>query len=174
MQNVLYCVDENDKLERASDSWDLFAAANDGQTVLWERVKGRSLWDFVSDRTTRGLYSDLLERVRAGRPVSFPFRCDSPGVRRFLRMEMRPGGGGRVEFLVRAENVEPRPLQPLPSAGGLLRVCGWCRRVAAPGGWLELEDAARDLGLFERETLPRATHGICEPCEDRVSRTLGA
>lgn len=174
MDDLLYCVDENDRLERASDSWDLFAAANDGQALLWERVEGRSLWDFVSDPTTRGLYSDLLARVRAGRPVTFPFRCDSPGHRRFLRMDMRPAAGGRVEFLVRAEAIEPRPLQPLPAPGGMLRVCGWCRRVAAPGGWLELEDAARELGLFERARLPRATHGICGPCERRVNEALGS
>lgn len=48
------------------------------------------------------------------------------------------------------------------------------RSDSAPAGWLELEDAARELGLFERDRLPRATHGICEPCEDRVSRALGA
>jgi hypothetical protein len=176
MEPVRYSVDAQDRLEAASPGWDRFATANGGEAALWERVRGRSLWDFVADRTTRGLYKDLLARARGGRAVSFPFRCDSPDARRFLVMEMRPAGEGRVEFLVRARAVEPRPPVPLPQErpGGLLRACGWCRRVAGPGGWLEVEDAVRELGLFEAKELPAATHGICARCEDEMVRVLDA
>lgn len=92
---LTYQIDSADRITSVSGSWDLFAAANDGGTRATD-VVGHSLWDFVVHNTTRQVYRDLIARVRGGRPVTFSYRCDSPTLRRFMRMTMRPGASGPV------------------------------------------------------------------------------
>lgn len=105
---------------------------------------GRSLWEFVGDVTTRQVYRDLLARVRGGRTVSFPYRCDSPSLRRFMRMTMMPGAGNSVAFEGVTLRAEPRVL-PMstgpadPPIDALVRMCSWCKRVAMVGEWVELQ-----------------------------------
>lgn len=177
--NVVYRVDAQDRLVFVNDEWDRFAAANAGQACLSAKVLGRPLWDFVSDRTTRLLYGNLLAKVRAGGSVRFPFRCDSPDCRRFLEMAAVPAGRGAVEFTVRTAALEPRPalalLDPaIPRDEELLRVCGWCKKVEIDGLWYETEVAVAKLGLFGAHALPLVTHGMCLECEAAMSKTLGA
>jgi hypothetical protein len=136
---VVYRVNARDELTFLNAEWGRFAAANGGDALTPERVLGRPLWGFVADLATGQLYRDLLARVRAGRPARFPFRCDSPGVRRRMEMEVLPAGGGAVEFHAHTLAEAPRPPQPLldpavPRTDELLRSCGWCRRIDVEAG----------------------------------------
>lgn len=177
--DVAYRIDSRDVFVHLSDGWLDFATANDAPDLRPENVVGRPLWDFVADETTRQLYREILVRVRAGRVVSFPFRCDAPDSRRFMEMSVTTLGGGVVEFESTTRREEERdPPQPLldreaPRAGDLLRICGWCKRVDA-GGWREVEEAVAALRLFERRELPRLTHGMCDGCHRDVSERIAA
>jgi len=175
---VVYRVDAEDRLAFVNDEWDRFAAANAGQACLSSKVLGRPLWDFVSDRTTRLLYGSMLAKVRAGAPVRFPFRCDSPDCRRFLEMSAGLADLGAVEFTVRTAAIESRPAQALldpatPRTEALLRICGWCKKVEIGGLWYETEVAVAKLGLFGAHALPLVTHGMCLECEAAMTRTIG-
>ncbi len=176
---VVYRIDAQDRITGVNAAWDRFAAANGADFLADGRVLSRPLWDFVSDSTTRHLYRQILEKVRAGRAVSFPFRCDSPGARRFLEMRARAAGDGAVEFEVRTLALEERPAQPLlapraDAAGGPLVMCGWCKRLPVSGRWTEIEEAAAALSLFETAVPPLLTHGMCPDCERRVNAELDA
>jgi hypothetical protein len=176
-QDLVYRIDDRDEIVFVNPAWDEFARANDGAEVVSAAVLHRSLWDFVTDDTTRALYREMLKRTRVGRQVEFSFRCDSPDCRRFLEMQVtgRPDGG--VEFTTRTVAEERRPavrvLAPhAAGSDGFLRVCGWCNRVDADGEWVEVETAVARLGLFEESRLPRMTHGICGECYQKMSATL--
>src|SRR5450631_2450126 len=94
MEPVSYQIDGHDDIISVNSAWKAFARSN-GAPHLAEQVVGRSLWEFVSDGTTRQVYRDLLVRVRGGRTVTFSYRCDSPSLRRYMRMTMTPGAQWR-------------------------------------------------------------------------------
>ncbi len=174
---VVYRVDSRDRLAALNDEWDRFAAANGSDGLRSLSVLARPLWDFVADAATRHLYKIVLEKARAGKRLSFPFRCDAPDLRRFLEMDARGAGEGSVEFRVRTVKVEPRePVAllepPAGRAGPALRMCGWCKKVVAGEDYVEVEEAIARLGLFERATLPPITHGICPACEAAMYERL--
>ena len=43
-------------------------------------------------------------------------------------------------------------------------MCGWCDRFEVDGEWVEVEEAAQRLELFDRAELPTISHGICPDC----------
>lgn len=176
--NIVYRLNAEDRLVYVSESWAEFAAANDAPELLPERVLNRPLWDFVCDETTQHLYRELLRRARTGLPASFNFRCDAPGRRRLMKMNIEGLEGGAVRFETRALRVDERPRQGMldryaPRSGTMLRICGWCKRMDIDGrSWGEVEDAVTTLRLFEYNSLPSLTHGMCPPCFDAVSEQI--
>lgn len=175
--DVVYRIDERDKITFVNEAWDRHAleAATPGLTA--PGVLARSLWDYVSDTTTRQLYRDMILSIRAGRRIRFPFRCDAPDARRFLRMDARALGAGAVEFRTRVLVRQERPAQLVLQAGGArrephLRICGWCKKIPDGLAWVEIEAAVAKMDLFASEDLPALTHGICPECEAAMNRTL--
>lgn len=175
---LIYRVDERDRLIFVNEAWQEFAREN-GVSITRENVLNHSLWDFVADETTRILYQDLLKRVRGEGSVHFTFRCDSPWCRRFMQMAIRCPEDKHVEFETRCLHEEPREPLPLldmqiPRSEEFLRVCAWCKKVELEGTWVEVEAAIDTLKLFERENLPRLTHGVCPECYWQIRRLITA
>jgi hypothetical protein len=173
-----YELDAELRIRAVDEAWSEFAAANEAPELITPRPLGRPVFDYIQDATTVHLYRALFERVRrTGRPIEFPFRCDSPGLRRFLELEIRPGASSGLELHTRVLRLEPRaPSALLERAhrrgSELLRMCSWCKGVETPNQWCEVEEAIVALRLFERELLPTLTHGICPPCYVRVVALL--
>ena len=173
-------IDADDVIVFVGEDWRDFARAN-GAPGLAE-VEGKSLWDFVVGPDVRDIYRHMLDRVREdGGSVAFPFRCDSLTLRRFLEMEIVPARGGEVEFRSRLVAVDERPeLIALltaesgePASSRVVVSCSWCRRFRLEAGWVEPEEAIRELGLFGGVPAPRISHGICEDCARRLSVESG-
>jgi hypothetical protein len=162
-----------------SDSWTHFALDNGSPHLVSERVIGRPLLKFVSDPETRHLYQILLERVRAtGTPCVVTLRCDSPSLRRFLRLLMSPLSGQEIQFLSHTLRTEPRESVALLDPGAnrsneFLVMCSWCKQIRHPQGrWIEVEEAVEQLGLFSLDTLPTLSHGMCPDCHAKVIKSL--
>lgn len=177
---VHYRIDGADCLMEVGGGWSDFAVANAGSTLVPDMVLGRSLWDYVSDLTTRQLYRTILRHVRSdGVPVRFRFRCDGPTMRRLLEMEITPVESGHVAFQVVPVAETARPVVPLldvahkVARGGQLLMCGWCQDVRLPDHrWVRAEDAVAALGLFEGVAIPTVSHGICPTCNDELAGAL--
>ena len=75
-------------------TWCEFAADNGAPDLVPPPGPvGQSVFAYIQDATTAELYRRLFESVRrTGRSAVLPFRCDSPALRRFLEMEIRPSG----------------------------------------------------------------------------------
>lgn len=174
---ISYDINAADDIEAVSDSWSAFARENRGEHLLPPPVLGRSLWDSITDVTTRGIYAALLERVRRGLgPVHFQFRCDAPTMRRLLDMRMTLKEAGSVVFRTAPVTLEPRPAVAMPDArgSGPIQVsCAWCARLrVAEREWLEVEAAMRVLDPFGHGPMPRLSHGICPDCFAAMEREV--
>lgn len=179
---ISYHVDAADIIEAVSDTWSAFARENRGEHLLPPPVLGRSLWDSISDATTRGIYVALLQRVRGGRgPVHFRFRCDAPSMRRLLDMLITretAGAVGTVKFTTTPVALEPRPsvalLDPgVPRETAVQVTCAWCARLRiTEQEWLEVEAAMRILDPFGQRALPALSHGMCPDCFAAMAREV--
>lgn len=172
-----YDLDVDLKLIAVDDAWSAFAIGNGTPELLPPAPLGRSVLGAISDPTTAQVYRDLYQRVRStGRPVTFPIRCDSPRLRRYLDISITPRPAGfRMRSTVR--RTEPNPGGAVlqggsPHTGPMLRVCSWCKKVDMDGVWEELEVAVPRLHLLEAGPLPTLTHGICEECLERMEAVV--
>lgn len=173
---VSYRIDARDEIVWVNDAYDAFACAN-GADDLAEHSLGESLWTFVSGAETGVIWRDIVAEARRGRTVTVPYRCDSPGLRRFLQMTVAPLGEGGIEFTSLLKRYEVRAPEALlecaPNGEGEpLRSCSWCRRFDV-GDWVEVEEAVHRLDLLGAPS-PRITHAMCAECSERVRAELSA
>jgi hypothetical protein len=173
---IEYEIDEQYRIATVNRAWFDEAQTAGDERLKDARVIGRGLWELIHDSTTRHLYEVLISRARArARPVGFGFRCDTPGQRRLLHMEVAPRESGHVAFTVTLVASQPRDEVELLRIGrahseALIRMCGWCKRVPLPGDvWVEVEQALDALHLFGASgPLPAISHGICPACMDKL------
>lgn len=166
-----YAVDRQDVITAVCPLWLAFARENGAPQLSREAVIGRSLWEFIDGTETKQIYQAILQRVRTNIISSvIPFRCDSPTLRRYMRLEMTPEAEGRVQLAGVLERVEPtRPFNLLestfPRSQHLLTQCSYCKRILVETcGWLEIEDAAVRLQLLDKQTVPKLRQSVCPDC----------
>ncbi len=175
----LYRVDSSDLILDISGNWDRFAVENGVNTLKSDDIIGKVLWEFITDCSTEHLYKMMLEKVRKNRQsVTFPFRCDSPSSKRFMRMDIIPTGDGYVEFKSRIVREEFR--KPVIILDGtvlrldeVLVVCSWCKKVRLTE-WMELDEAIRISPLLDKVPVPAISHGICGDCADHIVREIAS
>lgn len=178
MPPIIFQIDAFDAIIYTSDAWDSFCLANDGPAAASASVVGRSMWDFIADSSTRALYRALTDQVRSENiTVKFPYRCDSPGLRRYMTMEVRPGRSDVVAFInriIREEPVSPalrfRAVDPdlgLPAGPTVIR-CSLCTRLASDRQWFEPADLLSRRGVMSGDEPVRVAYGVCETCRMRV------
>lgn len=175
MNPVIYRIDEQDRLLDVNQEWITFAEANVAFYANPAAFLGRALWDFVTDPTVWEIYRLVLNNVRSGRTITFDYRCDSPGQRREFEMTVNPYTAARVEFVSTPRNITERtPVRLFDvtaprSDESFIRMCGWCHAIGTDTAtWMPLETALVALRLLDFGTVPQITHGICEPCAERM------
>ncbi len=174
-----YRIDASDVLTEVGGNWTAFAEENKAAELAPGAVIGRPIWDFIRGRETRHIYRLILIEARASLSVfRFPFRCDSPGLKRFHEMEILPEADGALRFCCRTLRTEAR--QPamllerdMDRSGEYVTVCSWCRRIRMPGGeWAGIDVAVTRLDIFGSERQPSITHGICPDDHEMVMREI--
>jgi len=93
-------------------------------------------------------------------------------------MNITPQKDGEAQFDSRTIRTQLR-MPPIlfkndaPPTDNLLIICSWCNKIeTGDGKWEEVEEAVKSLGLFELETLPTISHGMCGICYRIVSLKL--
>lgn len=172
----VYLIDANDRVAWVNDAWRAFAAEN-GAPRLADGVIGTSLWPYLAGAEAEAMYRVLFDRVREGRTIVVPYRCDAPARMRRFELVLTPAAAGAVECATHVLGEWARPTVPLldpaiARTDEFLHMCGWCKRVDL-GEWVETDEAVRRLGLFEQASMPTITHGICPECTDRVMAQVG-
>lgn len=174
---ITYDVDAADVIRAVGGTWVDHAVANGGERLV-QGVVGRRLWDFIGGVTTQHMYQNLLGKVReSGEPITFPFRCDSPALRRDMRMRLQPLGDGWVRFesLTVQTRAWPTALlsrQAAAKPDGFIQICSWCKKGKLRGEWVEPEVVVEELGMFVGDRERLISHAICPPCADALEATL--
>lgn len=178
-RSSVWTIDRENVITAVGGDWDAFAAGNEAASLCGASVVGHSLFEFIDGEETRRIYRLLLRRVRAlDAPILVPFRCDSPELRRHMRLEIEPLRERAIEFRSVLVAAEPRPHLRLverdaPRSEALLVSCSFCLRIRLPDEeWVEAEDAVVRLGLLVRERTPRLAHGVCPACKAKLHERL--
>lgn len=180
-REIMYRVDEQDRIVFVSPDWVAFAGGNGG-SVDTKALIGTKISQHLTDPTTQQVYHLVMAKVRdTGKSITLPFRCDAPDRRRFMELEISPLFQNYLQFHTRLLLEEERaPVALLTSAGRVadgksrtVLMCSWCKRVAAPE-WLEVEAAVLRLRLFDEAAAPLITHGMCPDCRVNVEREIDA
>jgi hypothetical protein len=172
VQSYLYRIDADDQISFIDDSWLSFAAENDAPELVRDRLIGHPLWSYIGGKTIQSVYQALFDQVRVTRkPISAPFRCDSPSTIRQMELVVRPLNRGSLELegrLLASAHREEVALfnRFVPRSGELLKVCSFCRRLALNEQWLEAADAVNRYSLFAQSRQPRLSEQMCPDCRD--------
>lgn len=171
VSELTYRIDAANRITDLGEEWTAFAKANAGFALIPSNVIGTPIGSWISDPTTREVYDVLIARIRDRREtLSFRLRCDAPGFRRLLQMQMAVLGEGQVEFRTSLVEAQPRTAMSLMDATLLrseaqVKICGWCMRLPdETGRWMEIEAAVHALRLFEGLPVPRLSHTMCPDC----------
>jgi hypothetical protein len=171
-----YELDADDRVVAVCGEWDAFALENGADPAVAPAVLGRSLWEFIGGAETKHLLRRVLAGVRTtARPVEAPFRCDGPGLERYMEFRAEPRDGGRMRITTRLLREVPRAgcaqadTVDAAALGEMITMCSWCNRIRTVDGiWVELADAVGHLGLFVADSLPPITHGMCTGCMEAM------
>jgi hypothetical protein len=171
---MAYWISENGTIVRAESRNADMVAPGDG--VFAEpfhscAVVGRNLFQFIDGSEVRHLYQTLGERVlKTGRTIAFPYRCDSPVIRREMTMRM-----SRDSMLIRYDSAvvreTPKELEipkQTTAAVTLVAICSFCQKFRFPvtsRAWRDLENLPTEAGLPSEF---KFTHGICDECYAQV------
>jgi len=171
-------VNAEDRIVRCNPAWDRFARRNGAPELRCAEIHGLRLLESFSGKVTRRFMQALLDRVRRdGEALTLPYRCDSPRLRRFMRMEILPGPGNDLllrHWLLRLETL-PRSIRitssPQRDRHTHLR-CSLCGLIKQGENWVE--PLALAAGLPPRQMVSlQVTYGICPTCEALVAVTPG-
>jgi hypothetical protein len=172
MDQIVYRVDEHDKITFINSSWFMFAEDNGIHLRSSSQLVGTRLWRHVSDPTVRHFYTVFMAKVRkTGKSLMIPFRCESPNSVMFMETRIRRYKKTELEFTMRLLREEAPGTSALSEVERakippLLMMCLWCKKVKATR-WIRPERAVRILSLFEQPLWPLISHITCPRCESK-------
>jgi len=160
-------------------NWNSFWTKNGGAADT-AKVVGRDITEFFAGGVVRDTYRKLLLQIteRKRHQIQTDYRCDSPTLRRSMRLTVTPvQSGPEPAFLLYQSielSVEQRPAIPLFGARAVgsnypdaLKICSICAKVQWPMGskdpaaeWIEPQQYYRRGG----SDVILLSHGFCWPC----------
>ncbi|HOK08560.1 MAG TPA: hypothetical protein PLT82_01420 [Candidatus Hydrogenedens sp.] len=169
MEDIVYKIDENNRITFVNEAWDVFARENNGDEIVSKRIIGRNLFDFISDITVKQIYLDLMEQARNNKKIKIDFRCDSPTYKRYLTMSIQCNEPNTITFITHLIRKEPQNYKSILDSKVLrvrkvIRMCSWCKKVEFDSQWLELDEVINKAKIFDSEKAPMITHTICDNC----------
>jgi hypothetical protein len=149
------------------------AAVAAGMDDLPDRVLGTPLFSHLTGEPTKQWYRYLLDHVARYGAASFEFYCDTPTLIRRQQMDIRRLDDGSVEFAARTLSTSPRLPAPVldwatPRSHKRILMCSWCLRVSSVIGWLDVDQAAHVLQVFEEAIPPSIDYTICDDDRQRL------
>lgn len=161
-----YILDKEDRILSVSGPWDQFAYQNDGVNARASDVCGRSIWDFIVGDEARMWLNAIFQiaRVRNAN-VERPYRCDSPEVKRFMRMRIVPCEGGALRIEHEVLGMEERSIPvyirygPSKDMENIRIRCSFCGHMKHGEAW---EEPRAEHAGPSREII--VAYSVCEDC----------
>lgn len=176
LESVEFEIDGNNVITATGALWSAFALTNDAPQLAGEAVIGKSLLQFISGESSRNLMRNLLEAARQSRkPVELDYRCDSPELRRQMRMRLEPLDHGflRCSNLLLKTEARAAPIHFVCAkqrARDTLIRCSICNRIKNRERWME----ADHLKAARHALTLKVTYGVCPDCSCRLQQLADA
>lgn len=156
-------VDPAGVIVSANPAFDRFASDNGAPDLTANAVVGRKLDHFVADADTREWLGLLLKSTRELKRIFVRlYRCDSPDLRRLMRMRLQPLADGSIDMEHKLVATSPlihrRLLQTTALSTAAICRCSLCNRLRIDDIWHQPDDAP----LGEGPT--KVYYGICDDC----------
>lgn len=163
---TVYVLDNQDRIISVSGAWDEFSKENGGANLYSIDVYGRSIWDFVTGDATRMWLGAVFQYARLrGSSVERPYRCDSPDLKRFMRMRVIPDQTCVLRIEHEILSTEQRIAPVIIKYGSITmkntkQRCSICGRLQNIGGWQEPHE---DHANWPSEII--VIYTVCEDCQ---------
>lgn len=184
LEGIWYTVDRELTIRSVSrKNWEISAKINNlSNEFSADNIIGKPLMEFIHGEETRSTYERFCEAILTGRrdSISLVHNCDAPGVRRHVRLSIRPFFRNATIVGAVFHNIElsaaPRPPIELllnGTAEGMeqtcLAICTFCRNVRLESDprfadWMRAEEYYR-RGGSSRVLL---SHAICDDCQKGI------
>ena len=139
-----YWLDGKDCIISVSGPWDEFAQENEGIHLSADEIQGRPIWDYVTGDVTRMWLHTLLKlSIVSKKALERPYRCDSPELKRYMRMKITVEKDGLLKIDHILQSVEKRliPLRSVhtsKSPSKMIKMkCSICGRIDDGVSWEE-------------------------------------
>lgn len=168
---VSYQTNSAGEVVHINDAWLSFARENDWPIEI-NAILGQPIWRYIEHNEVKHLYRLLMDKAqRSHTTLKLPYRCDSPGARRYMQMELSFDQQQkhfnfdnlflRIEKRVPLKLLDPKSHRNKTS----LTICSWCKQVNIKENiWEEVEQAVTSLELFSVNKFPQLSHGVCPTC----------
>lgn len=169
---VTYWLDNEDTIIKVSDSWNTFAAENNGARAFSNQIKGRKVFKFVSGDTTRMILDLMLRKARTlGMQTEYHYRCDSLTHKRYMIMRITP----EKDKILKVDHITEKEVEQniVPHFnfeqfdGGSIRSCSMCKKVLANNEWVE-PDQAIEKGYLDKDLKYMPVFSICPECRKSI------
>lgn len=164
-----YVLDDRNTIISVSGDWDEFAEQNGAANLYSVDVCGRPIWDFVGDAPTRMWLEAVFQSARLrGVGLERSYRCDSPEVKRYMKMRVIPEQNAtlRIEHELLSTEQRQAPVHLIHDSTlgkDARRRCSLCGRLNHVGEWQEpREDHANASGSIV------VIYTVCEDCQNWV------
>ncbi|MDY6787617.1 MAG: hypothetical protein SVK54_05785 [candidate division WOR-3 bacterium] len=173
-RSFVYYLDSKDRIVCIDNSFTEFALENSAGSLMQD-VEFSNIWQYISGKGVRYIYRELFKEIReSSREIEFPFRCDSPYEKRFMKMKMIPLTEGKIGFishLIRTERYETQNRlldMHLERDSRHILMCSWCKAIEISmekkKEWVDIEKGIEYYRLFAEKRMPAISHGICPDC----------
>jgi hypothetical protein len=179
-RRFIYILDKQGIITDINEDWLAFARENEAEELSLERVLGKHLLDFTEGAQVRYLYQLMLDEVLLRQQaLVFPFRCDSPDMRRYMEAEVSCTDNEHIRFcnhIVRCEQRETLNIleRDIERSDKIVVMCSYCNKFRSEEGhWLEPEVLLTTRHFMELSAPPGISHGVCKPCFDLAMAQIG-
>ncbi|MFP4663524.1 MAG: hypothetical protein ACLFM1_03765 [Bacteroidales bacterium] len=169
---LTYWIDLNNCIIRIEGEFSNFSTEEMPFSLSKDTWQGSNLLSLIEGDDSKMFYEVLLQRVRIlQKPYEFTYRCDSPGIARFMRMRLSPESGNLVRFENFLEN-ESNSLPRIRFYQGDVhstKRCSICNRLKSGHQWVDLMDE----NIFYKDTLTSwaVDYTICPDCMNKLPLT---
>lgn len=167
-----YWLDQDENIISISNNWEDFAVENGSTCLGAEEVIGKPISKFISRDPTRMWFNTLLQLSKISQtPVEREYRCDSPEIKRFMKMKITPEKEGqfRVDHILLKVEEQPYQIFINPAQENSLKPinkrCSICGRIFENGSWEEPDQ----IGSEDRNSF-QVIYTVCPDCRKTIPK----
>lgn len=164
-----YWINHSYRIMKVGGAWDEFARANDGLAAIAENVTGTSLMQHIADPATRDYVQMVCRSAQLhSRPLVLVYRCDSPFLKRYMRMTVRREGSDCLllshRLLRSVPQSPPQTFRAVAQERAAFAVrCSICGRLKCGDNWEESAGAFKASATRGDGAVP-VIYGVCSAC----------